>query len=51
MFYEKNIKTSQMYDVIWRPFWNFAYKKVAYGCQCGNYARIVLKQPINKIHQ
>ena len=22
-----------MYDVIWRPFWNFAYKKVAYGCQ------------------
>ena len=27
MFYEKNIKTSKMYDVIWRPFWNFAYKK------------------------
>ena len=26
MFYE-NIKTSKMYDVILRPFWNFAYKK------------------------
>ena len=23
----KNIKTSKMYDVIRRPFWNFAYKK------------------------
>ena len=31
MFYE-NIKTSKMYDIILRPFWNFAYiKKVAYG--------------------
>ena len=32
-----------MYDVIWRPFWNFAYKKVAYGYQSGNYARIILE--------
>ena len=26
MFYEY-IKTSKLYDVIWRPFWNFAYRK------------------------
>ena len=24
----KNIKTSKMHDVILRPFWNFAYKKL-----------------------
>ena len=45
MFYEKrkNIQNVHLYDVIWRPFWNFPYKKVAYGCQYGNSARIVLK--------
>ena len=27
MFYEKNIKTSKMYDFIWLTFWDFVYKK------------------------
>ena len=26
LFYEY-IKTSKLYDVIWWPFWNFAYRK------------------------
>ena len=26
MFYEY-IKTSKLYGVIWRPLWNFAYRK------------------------
>ena len=44
-----------MYDVIWRPFWNFAYKNVAYGCQCGNYTTLkgslVLRKSVNNRYQ